>query len=247
MDAFREPDSTFSGYTYVDYLTWNFEEIVELIKGKVFKKAAAPNRRHQAVSGNLFVHFHAFLKGHICQVYSAPFDVRLSKDPDFKIIDSVVQPDISVICDPSKLDEKGCLGAPDLIVEILSPSNSQVELQNKYDLYQEFGVKEYWIIHPVENTLQINVLVDGVYQQAKLFYEVPRIQPWISLVNLLFLLSKKRSDKMKVLGVLFILLGSFILYLIKRLPKDVKDIGVETKGYGAAFAFIFIGLYLIGR
>ncbi|PZV82226.1 Uma2 family endonuclease [Algoriphagus aquaeductus] len=169
VSAFREPDATFSGYTYADYLNWDFEEIVELIKGKMFAKAAAPSRRHQAVSGNVFSLFHTFLKGHPCKVYSAPFDVRFSKDPDFKIIDSVVQPDISVICDQSKLDEKGCLGAPDLIVEILSPSNSQVELQNKYELYQEFGVKEYWIIHPVENTLQINILVNGVYQPSRLF------------------------------------------------------------------------------
>ncbi len=169
LDAFREPDATFSGYTYADYLNWDFEEIVELIKGKVFKKAAAPSRRHQDVLGNVFSHFHVFLKGKICKVYSAPFDVRFSKDPDFKIIDSVVQPDISVICDISKLDEKGCLGAPDLIIEILSPSNSQVELQNKYELYQEYGVKEYWIIHPLENTLQINVLLAGVYQPSRLF------------------------------------------------------------------------------
>ena len=102
-------------------------------------------------------------------VYTAPFDVRLSKDPDFKTIDSVVRPDISVICEPSKLHEEGCLGAPDLIVQILSPNNNQVDLQNKYDLYQEFGVKEYWIIHPVENTLPMNVLVDGVYQPSWLF------------------------------------------------------------------------------
>ncbi|GAB2495718.1 Uma2 family endonuclease [Algoriphagus taiwanensis] len=169
LAAFKEPDAAFSGYTYADYLTWNFEEIVELIKGKVFKKAAAPNRRHQAVSMTLSRIFGNYLVGQKCKVYAAPFDVRLSKDPDYKTIDSVVQPDISVICDPNKLDEKGCLGAPDLIVEILSPSNNQVELQNKYDLYQEFGVKEYWIIHPVENTLQINVLVDGVYQPSRLF------------------------------------------------------------------------------
>jgi hypothetical protein len=99
----EEPDATFSGYTYADYLKWDFEEIVELIKGKVFKKAAAPNRRHQDVSGNVFSHFHIFLKGQNCKVYSAPFDVRLSKDPDNKIIDSVVQPDISVICDSVKI------------------------------------------------------------------------------------------------------------------------------------------------
>ncbi|WP_087939020.1 Uma2 family endonuclease [Algoriphagus faecimaris] len=167
--TFRESDASFSGYTYADYLKWDFEEIVELIKGKIFAKAAAPNRRHQAVSMTLSRILSNYFIGQKCKVYAAPFDVRFSKDPDFKIIDSVVQPDISVICDQSKLDEKGCLGAPDLIVEILSPSNSQVELQNKYDLYQENGVKEYWIIHPEESTLQINVLVDGVYQPSRLF------------------------------------------------------------------------------
>ena len=169
LDAFQEPGESFSGYSYEDYLKWDFEEIVELIKGKIFAKAAAPSRRHQAVLGNVLVPFHHYLKGNPCQVYAAPFDVRFSKDPDFKKIDTVVQPDISVICDATKLDDKGCFGAPDLIVEILSPSNSKVELQNKYDLYQEYGVKEYWIIHPVENTLQINTLKDGVYHPSRLF------------------------------------------------------------------------------
>lgn len=169
LSAFREPDATFSGYTYSDYLKWDYEEIVELIKGKIFKKAAAPSRRHQDVSMTLSRILGNYLLGQKCKIYAAPFDVRLSKDPDYKIIDSVVQPDISVIRDQSKLDEKGCLGAPDLIIEILLPSNSQVELQNKYDLYQEHGIKEYWIIHPVENTLQINVLINGVYQPSRLF------------------------------------------------------------------------------
>ena len=169
LASFKEPDASFSGYTYADYLKWDFEEIVELIKGKIFAKAAAPNRRHQAVSMKVSVALHEFLKGHQCKVYAAPFDVRLSKDPDYSKIDSVIQPDISVICDHSKLDDKGCFGAPDLIVEILSPSNSKVELQNKYELYEEFGVREYWIIHPSENTLQINVLVNGSYQPSRLY------------------------------------------------------------------------------
>jgi len=176
LGAFREPDATFSGYTYADYLKWDFEEIVELIKGRVFKKAAAPSRRHQDVSMSLSRVFGNFLIGQKCKVYAAPFDVRFSSHIDDKMIDSVVQPDISVICDSSKLDEKGCLGAPDLIVEILSPSNSKVELQNKYDLYQEFGVKEFWIIHPAENTLQINILINGVYQPSRLFTSGQKIQ-----------------------------------------------------------------------
>jgi len=176
LDAFQEPDESFAGYSYADYLRWDFEEIVELIKGKVFKKAAAPNRKHQEVSMNLSRTLGGFLKGHKCKVYAAPFDVRLSKDPDFKKIDSVIQPDISVICDPSKLDDKGCFGAPDLIVEILSPSNSRVELQNKFELYEEFGVREYWIIHPVECSLLIYTLVGGKYQASRLFTSGDKIR-----------------------------------------------------------------------
>jgi Uma2 family endonuclease len=156
-------------YTYADYLKWDFEEIVELIKGKIFTKAAAPNRRHQEVSVNLTSKIWEFLKGQSCQVYPAPFDVRFSKDPEFSKTDSVVQPDISVICDPSKLDEKGCFGAPDIIVEIISPGNSRVELQNKYELYEEFGVREYWVIHPTDCTLLIYTLIDGKFQPSRLY------------------------------------------------------------------------------
>jgi Uma2 family endonuclease len=176
LNAFHEPSDSFAGYSYADYLKWDFEEIVELIKGKVFKKAAAPNRKHQEVSMNLSRTLGSFLKGHRCKVYAAPFDVRLSKDPDFKKIDSVIQPDISVICDPSKLDDKGCFGAPDLIVEILSPSNSRVELQNKFELYEEFGVREYWVIHPVECSLLIYTLVEGKYRPSRLFTSGDKIQ-----------------------------------------------------------------------
>jgi Uma2 family endonuclease len=108
-------------YSYADYLTWQFEEVVELIKGKIFKKAAAaPRRLHQKVSGELFLRLGNYLKGQKCQVYAAPFDVRFPKGSkeDNKIHD-VVQPDICVICDPEKLDDRGCIGTPDLIVEIL--------------------------------------------------------------------------------------------------------------------------------
>jgi len=166
LDAFNEPDGAV--YTYADYLKWDFEEIVELIKGKIFAKAAAPNRRHQEVSGNIFVELANFLKNHSCKVYSAPFDVRFSRNPDYSKTDSVVQPDISVICDLSKLDDKGCWGAPDLIVEILSPGNSRVEVQNKYELYEEFGVKEYWVVHPTDCTVLIYTLIDGKFQPSRL-------------------------------------------------------------------------------
>jgi Uma2 family endonuclease len=166
----KEPDLSYGNYTYADYLTWEMEEMVELIKGKIFKKAAAaPRRVHQWLTGNLYTELNLFLKGHKCQAYIAPFDVRLpvkSKKDDK--IHTVVQPDICVVCDIEKLDERGCLGAPDLVVEVLSPGNKQVELQHKYEVYEESGVKEYWLVDPESQTLLIYSLVNGKYQASRL-------------------------------------------------------------------------------
>ncbi|MDN3690508.1 Uma2 family endonuclease [Cyclobacterium jeungdonense] len=170
-DTVNEPDMEYTNHSYADYLTWQMEEVVELIKGKVFKKAAAaPKRIHQKVSGELSFRLTGFLKGKKCQVYAAPFDVRFPKKSkeDDKIHD-VVQPDICVICDPEKLDERGCLGAPDLIVEILSPSNSKTELKHKFELYEASGVREYWIIHAETQDLLIYSLTKGKYVPSRLF------------------------------------------------------------------------------
>jgi Uma2 family endonuclease len=166
----NEPDVEYGYYSYADYLTWQFDEVVELIKGKIFKKAAAsPKRIHQKVSGELFIRLGIYLKGHNCHVYSAPFDVRFPKESkqDHKIHD-VVQPDICVICDPEKLDDRGCIGAPDLIVEILSPGNSKTELKHKYELYESNGVKEYWVIHPENQDILIYTLINGKYLPSPL-------------------------------------------------------------------------------
>lgn len=157
-------------YTYADYLKWELDEMVELIKGKVFRQVAAPRVNHQRVAGGVFNSFYEFLKDKKCEAFIAPFDVRLPvKSKKYEDIDTVVQPDICVICDPSKLDDLGCVGAPDLIVEILSPGNNKKELQNKYEVYEESGVKEYWVIHPNECTLVVNTLVQGKYQASRLF------------------------------------------------------------------------------
>lgn len=148
-------------YTYADYLTWQFDHMVELIRGKIFKMSPAPSRYHQKVSANILRRLLYFFGNHSCDVYHAPFDVRLPLSPD-KIrddqIDTVVQPDISVICDLEKLDEKGCLGAPDWIIEILSPSTSQKDRKDKFDLYENAGVREYWMIHPVDKYLYVYIL-----------------------------------------------------------------------------------------
>lgn len=156
-------------YTYADYLTWQMEEMVELIKGKIFKQAAAPRVNHQRVAGIVFSAFFNFLKGKQCEAFIAPFDVRLPvKSKKHEDINTVVQPDICVICDPAKIDELGCVGAPDLVVEILSPGNNKKELQNKYEVYEESGVKEYWVIHPNECTLVIYTLVEGKYSTSRI-------------------------------------------------------------------------------
>ncbi|MBO9612049.1 MAG: Uma2 family endonuclease [Dyadobacter sp.] len=155
-------------YTYADYLLWQFKERVELIKGRIFKMSPAPNTSHQLISsklqGNLFVH----LKDKSCYLFSAPFDVRLfdTKKSAFvnRDIYTVVQPDLCVVCDKNKLDEKGCLGAPDLVIEILSPGNSKKEVDSKFDLYQESGVREYWIVQPIDQNVFIFTLSDsGVF------------------------------------------------------------------------------------
>ncbi|WP_194778505.1 Uma2 family endonuclease [Pararhodonellum marinum] len=166
-----EPFTEYGVYSYADYLTWELDEMVEIIKGRVFRSAAAaPRRIHQKISGNVFAKLHNYLSKHPCEVYEAPFDVRLpvqsKKNED---ICTVIQPDICVICDKGKLDEFGCIGAPDLIVEILSPGNNKKELQHKYEVYKESGVKEYWIIHPSELTLLVYTLVDKKYVSSKLF------------------------------------------------------------------------------
>ncbi len=166
----EEPLTEYGKYSYADYLTWTMDEMVELIKGKVFKMNAAPKRVHQKVSGIVFNRIFNFLEGKSCEVYEAPFDVRLPiKSKKNEDVFTVVQPDICVICDKTKLDDAGCIGAPDLIVEILSKGNNKKELKNKYEVYEESGVHEYWIIQPDEQTLLIYTLAEGKYVPSKLF------------------------------------------------------------------------------
>src|SRR5690554_3551896 len=163
-------DQAVGRYTYADYLAWELDPMVELIKGKVYQFAAAPRTNHQRVSVKISAALFNFLEDKPCEVFPAPFDVRLPiKSKKHEDIDTVVQPDICVVCDPEKLDDLGCIGAPDLIVEILSPGNNRKELQNKYEVYEESGIKEYWIIHPEEGTLLIHVLENGKYIPSRLF------------------------------------------------------------------------------
>jgi Uma2 family endonuclease len=135
-------------YTYLDYLSWQLKERVELIRGYIVKMSPAPNVRHQRISGFIFRQLGNYLESQNCEVFHAPFDVRLSSSKGDEI-DTVVQPDICVICDPKQLDEQGCIGAPTLVIEILSPGNTQNEMKDKFKLYESAGVQEYWLIDPI--------------------------------------------------------------------------------------------------
>ncbi len=153
-------------YSYADYLTWRLKERLELIKGKIMKMSPAPSTAHQRVSLRLTNILSNQFEGHRCELFVAPFDVRLldkRKIHSNNDIYTVVQPDLCVVCDPSKIDEKGCIGAPDLIIEILSPGNSNKEMKIKFDLYKENGVKEYWTVNLVDRQIFQYTLVDDKY------------------------------------------------------------------------------------
>jgi Uma2 family endonuclease len=166
----EEPDPSLT-YTFADYLRWKFEERLELIRGKIFPMAGA-GLKHQMISGKLSAWLFNFLEGNTCRALTAPFDVRLpvkNRKRDDEIT-TVVQPDIIVVCDESKLDERGCLGAPDLVVEILSPGNSKKEVRLKFELYEEAGVREYWIINPAEENLVVHALnASGKFEGLKMY------------------------------------------------------------------------------
>ena len=153
-------------YSYADYLMWKLKERVELIKGKVMAMSPAPNVFHQIVSGHIHGKLYPHFINQDCNLFTAPFDVRLldkKKSTLDKEVYTVVQPDLCVICDRSKLDDRGALGSPDLVVEILSPGNSSREMKIKFELYQEASVKEYWIVSPIERNVLVYRLERNVF------------------------------------------------------------------------------------
>ncbi len=149
-------------YSYADYLTWHLNETVELIKGNVQLMSPAPNVKHQRISWRFSGRLFNYFENKTCSAFAAPFDVRLYNRNQSLLanreITTVVQPDICVICDPDKLDEQGCNGAPDWIIEILSKGNSKKEVKTKHALYAESGVKEYWLVFPYEQVINQFVL-----------------------------------------------------------------------------------------
>ncbi len=158
-------------FSYADYLTWDDDKRWEVIDGTPISMSPAPNRIHQAVSRNLIIQIGNQLKGHSCGLFHSPFDVRLeAAETGNELAFHVVQPDIVVVCDPSKLDDHGCNGAPDWIIEIISPFTASHDHIVKRAIYERFGVKEYWIIQPVDEIVMVYLLNDtGCYGKPDVY------------------------------------------------------------------------------
>jgi Uma2 family endonuclease len=185
-------------FTYADYLQWNDGERWELIDGVPYNMTAAPFRLHQGIVGELFRQIANFLDDKPCEVYAAPFDVRLPKtkrDKAHKRIYDVVQPDIAVICDPEKLDDAGCIGAPDVIIEVLSPSTAGKDQIKKAALYEKHGVKEYWIVHPTDKIVMVRILDEHGKYGMPVFYEGQGKLMMVTLPGLEIDLDKVFHDK----------------------------------------------------
>ncbi|MFL0194193.1 Uma2 family endonuclease [Clostridium sp. WILCCON 0269] len=159
-------------YTYVDYMNYPENERIELIEGKLYAMSPAPSRIHQELISELITIFNNYIKSNNgnCKVYPSPFDVFLTNGENLDNCKNIVQPDISIICDRNKLNDKGCIGAPDMIIEIVSPYNPSNDYVRKLGLYEQFGVKEYWIVNPMEKTIVVYKLDDTMHYSAPKFY-----------------------------------------------------------------------------
>ena len=175
----QEPSISYNKkLTYTDYLKFDYDYMVELIRGQLFKMTPAPSSRHQEISAELTYLFKHFLREKSCKIFHAPFDVVLPiANEQKKTASTVVQPDLCIICDLDKLDEKGCFGPPDLIVEILSPSTQKKDLTHKLNIYEQTGVKEYWVIYPLERMLHVYLLEASLYKKPIIYNSDDVVSP----------------------------------------------------------------------
>ncbi len=159
--------------TYGDYLMWPDEERWEIINGVPYDMSPAPSTRHQRILGELFVQIHSFFPERAdCEVFIAPFDIRLPEGNEAdEAITNVVQPDLAIVCEPSKIDDRGCRGAPDWIIEILSPGTAAKDFTTKRSLYERKGVREYWLVHPEDRIITLFILDPEGAFRAPVFHE----------------------------------------------------------------------------
>jgi Uma2 family endonuclease len=160
----REAEYIRDVYTYADYLERDEKPRMEIIDGEFFA-LAAPDLEHQRIVGELFGQFYILLKDKPCKVFVAPVSVRLNPAPDYSD-KTVLEPDIVVVCDPAKLDKRGVNGAPDLVIEVLSPSTARHDKLVKFHKYREAGVREYWLVDPDAQIVQVCILTDGWYKMS---------------------------------------------------------------------------------
>jgi Uma2 family endonuclease len=168
-------------YTYADYLTWPEDERWEIIDGVPYMQAA-PSPTHQLISGELYRQFANYLQGKPCKAYPAPFCVRLTKDVEKQNEDikKVVEPDITIVCDKSKIDEKGCNGTPDLIIEVMSPASIKHDRITKFNKYEKAGVGEYWIVEPEGKLISVFTLQsNNRYGRPEIYTEDEKITVFI--------------------------------------------------------------------
>lgn len=160
----KEPDMSRS-YTARDYLQWRFEGLYELIRGKVSRMTPAPSSGHQKVSMKLIQLFLKNWKQNSCELFHAPFDIFLVKNGQaWEDTDVVVEPDLCIICDKEKITERGCIGSPDFVLEILSKSSAAKDLREKFEIYQEYQIPEYWIVDPFNQSVIRNILERSRYE-----------------------------------------------------------------------------------
>ncbi len=178
LNAANEPDMSRT-YTARDYLEWTFEGLYELIRGKVYKMSPAPSADHQRIVSNIARSFLTFFKAtNPCQVFLAPFDVYLYKnEEDWKDTKVILEPDLCIICDKSKIKKQGCVGSPDFVLEILSPSTAKKDHREKFSLYEEYGVPEYWIVDPFNKYIVRNILKEGKYEIQRAAFAEEVISP----------------------------------------------------------------------
>ena len=163
------PAKKLNTYTYQDYKNFDDNMRCEIIEGEVVMMSPAPSVFHQDISGNLYFALRNLLKKKQCKAYSAPIDVLLDYHYNFEQSKVILQPDIIVLCDKNKLDNRGILGAPDLVVEILSPSTAKYDFGKKMELYLAYGVKEYWVVDTKAQTIHLNFSVDKEFVET-IFY-----------------------------------------------------------------------------
>jgi Uma2 family endonuclease len=169
----KEPVFDYSqSYTYGDYLKFDIEEMVEIIRGKIFRMSPAPRVKHQRISLQLASKILHHLKGKSCEVFNSPLDIVLPiENKKRNKSTTVVQPDICVICDPKIIEEKAIFGVPDFIIEIIAGKDVKKDTQIKFDLYQEAGVGEYWIVLADIKLVEVFILENGKYQRLNAFSE----------------------------------------------------------------------------